>query len=69
MKSRVFELPVKGWPYHLEICTSEDGILLRPKRRARAGWSTAFKRAAEKNDDLAEVRNLPTKFEAEEWEW
>ena len=56
------------WPYGLIVEQSDEGILLRPNRKAREGWSKAFKRK-KTLDDLAEIRSVQNEFDAHEWKW
>ncbi len=63
------ELALKRWPYGLEVHPSAHGLLLRPRRKARASWSKGFRRSRRYHDDLASVRQLSNEFDAKEWEW
>jgi hypothetical protein len=69
MKTATLELGVNCWPYALEVQPSKNGLLLRPRRKARAGWTQAFRRSRPQPDDLASFRELPNKFDEKEWEW
>lgn len=55
----------------VELLPQADGLLLRPIRRARAGWSEQFARmAAEGDDQLLDAETMPsTSFDNEEWQW
>jgi hypothetical protein len=68
MKTMTVDLPLNRWPYGLELQPSANGLLLRPRRKARAHWSKAFRRRST-NDDLSSVRRLTNDFDAGEWEW
>jgi hypothetical protein len=67
MKTAI-ELALKRWPYGLEVHPSANGLLLRPRRKARANWSKGFRRSRG-HDDLASVRQFSNEFDAKEWEW
>jgi len=69
MKTTVFELALPRWPYGRELRPSRDGLLLRPRRRARANWAKAFRRPPSSDDDLAATRRLTNEFDRKEWEW
>jgi len=69
MKTTVFELALPRWPYGLELQPSGDGLLLHPRRRARANWAKAFRRPLRSADDLAATRRLTNEFDRKEWEW
>ncbi|MFI5379175.1 MAG: hypothetical protein ACHRHE_07760 [Tepidisphaerales bacterium] len=69
MKPATVELAVKTWPYGLEIRPAANGVLLTPRRKARAGWSKAFGRSRARKDELAPARQISNAFDAKEWEW
>lgn len=69
MKSSVLELALHRWPYGLELQPSPNGLLLRPRRKARAHWPKAFRRPRHPADDLAATRQLTNDFDHKEWEW
>ena len=69
MKTSVLELALHRWPYGLELQPSANGLLLRPRRKARANWSKAFRCPQPAKDDLAATRRLTNEFDAKEWEW
>lgn len=69
MKTMALELPLNRWPYGLEVQTSDNGLLLRPRRKARAHWNKTFRRPRLPQDDLTSVRQLTNEFDAKEWEW
>jgi antitoxin MazE len=54
----------------VELEVGKEGILIRPLRRARAGWSEQFKVMAERGDD-ALLDDVPqaTIWDDQEWEW
>jgi hypothetical protein len=69
MKSAALEVGVNWWPYALEVQPSKNGLLLRPRRKARAGWALAFRRSSPLPDNLAPLCELPNKFDSKEWQW
>lgn len=69
MKTTALKLPLSRWPYGLEVRVLPNGILLRPRRKARVHWNKSFRRALPPEDDLAPIRQLTNKFDAKEWEW
>lgn len=69
MKTLALKLALPHWPYGLELESSANGLLLRPKRKARANWSKAFGRPGPKQDDLAATRQFTNEFDAKEWQW
>ncbi len=55
----------------VELETRGRAIILRPVRRARAGWDEAFRRMAEACDDaIIDAGRWPsTRWDREEWTW
>lgn len=59
-----------SWPYGLEVQTTSEGLLLKPRRKPREGWAKAFRHPTKSpTDDLAEMRHVRNKFDTEEWKW
>ena len=69
MKTMAIELALNRWPYGLELRSSAKGLLLRPRRKARANWTRSFRRPRPVSDDLAATRQLANEFDAKGWEW
>jgi hypothetical protein len=69
MKTVTFKMGVNWWPYALEVYPSKNGLLLRPRRKARAGWARAFHQTRPPTDDLTSFRDLSNKFDLKEWKW
>jgi hypothetical protein len=69
MKTRVFELALNRWPYGLELQPSANGLLLRPRRKARTNWSKSFRPVRPVSDGLSTTRQLANEFDAKEWQW
>jgi hypothetical protein len=56
-------------PYGLEIASTPEGLLLKPRRKPREGWAKAFRSTKSRKDELEELRTAPNKFDEEEWQW
>lgn len=69
MKTTAIELVLNRWPYGLEVQPSANGLLLRPRRKARANWSKTFRRPRLTSDDLASARRITNEFDVKEWKW
>lgn len=69
MKTMAIELALNRWPYGLELQLSANGLLFRPRRKARANWSKSFRRPRLAQDDLAATRQLANEFDAKDWQW
>jgi hypothetical protein len=69
--AKTIAVPASGyWPFGLEIEPTRAGLLLRPARKPREGWSKAFKSAAGGDDgDLRMLRSSANDFDRTEWEW
>ncbi len=53
----------------VELVVEVDGLKLRPRRRARAGWERAFALLAAPKKDRAWLAADLSRWEREEWEW
>ena len=69
MKTMDVELTLHRWPYSLEVQTSRNSLVLRPRQKARANWAKAFRRSLRSADDLAATRDLTNEFDRKEWKW
>ena len=69
VKTTANELALNRWHYGLELRPSANGLLLRPRRKARADWAKTFRRPHLAKDELAEVRQPANEFDAKEWKW
>ena len=69
MKTSVLELVLNRWPYGLEVQPSADGLLLRPRQKARANWVKLFRTPRPDSDGLAAARQVTNEFDAKEWQW
>jgi antitoxin MazE len=54
----------------VEIRANNDTLVIRPARKARAGWGAKFREMARRGDDclLDDVVGL-SKWDEDEWEW
>jgi hypothetical protein len=69
MKSAAIEMALNHWPYGLEVQPSAKGLLLRPRRKARAQWTKGFRHPRSAKDDLASTRQFNNNFDVKKWEW
>jgi antitoxin MazE len=44
-------------------------LILHNPRKPRQGWEEAFAAASKQGKDIPLDREVPTKFDLEEWEW
>jgi len=51
----------------LELCNA--GILIRPAKKTRENWDTAFRQMAENNDDELIDEFMQTNYAKEKWRW
>ena len=51
----------------LEVC--DEGILIRPAKRTRKDWDSAFRKMAENNDDELAREKPQTNYAKEKWRW
>lgn len=60
-----------GLSGEVELEVKEEGLLLRPGRRPREGWDTAFHAMAERGDDaLLDAEAVSTSgWDEDEWLW
>lgn len=69
MKTTDTALTLHRWPYGLEVQALRNGLMLRPRQKARANWAKAFRRPLRSSDDLAATRDLTNQFDRKEWQW
>jgi hypothetical protein len=69
VKTTDAELALHRWPYGLELWTSHNGLVLRPRQKARTNWAKAFRNPRRLSDDLAATRDLKNEFDRKEWKW
>ena len=54
----------------LEITADEDGVRIRPSRRARQGWERAIAEMDQAGDDADLLAGLgASTFDKTEWDW
>jgi len=55
----------------VEIDVERNALVIRPVRRARAGWDDAFARMARRGDDRPmDITEAPTtRWDEDEWRW
>jgi hypothetical protein len=68
MKTAFSEIALNRWPYGLELQPSANGLLLRPRQKARAHRAKSFRHPRPASDDLAATRQLTNEFDAKEWQ-
>jgi hypothetical protein len=69
MSTASFKVETIHWPYGLEVIPVDGGLLLRPKKKARAGWTKLFQKGRAQRDELAELSALQNKFDNGQWQW
>ena len=69
MKGTALEIALYRWPYGLEVKSSTDGLVVRPRRKARENWAKRFRRPTGSSDDLGATRSVINEFDRKEWEW
>jgi antitoxin MazE len=55
----------------VELSVQDDALIIRPAKRARAGWTAAFQEMARRGDD-APLDDAPpslSSWDEDEWEW
>jgi hypothetical protein len=62
------KLEVTHWPYGLSVEVVDGGLLLRPRRKARAGWTSRL-RKMQVAGDLKDIRQIQNEFDKTGWEW
>lgn len=60
-----------GLDGEVEIRAERNSLVIRPVKRARAGWAAAFREMARRGDDALLDSPLPTlsSWDEDEWEW
>jgi len=55
----------------VEISVKDGSLIIKPARKARAGWATAFKEMAKRGDDALVDEGAPplSRWDEDEWEW
>ena len=66
-KPLIAQAGIKG---EVEITVEENRLVISSAEPPRAGWAEAFRRMAEKGDDVLLDRDaIRTAWDEEEWEW
>jgi antitoxin MazE len=59
-----------GLAGEVEISAQDDALVIRPGRKPRAGWATAFRTMVQRGDDaLSDEAPSLSSWDEEEWEW
>jgi antitoxin MazE len=60
-----------GLSGEVEISAEDDALVIRPVKKPRAGWATAFQQMAQRGDDalLDDVAPSLSDWDEGEWEW
>ncbi|HET6572214.1 MAG TPA: AbrB/MazE/SpoVT family DNA-binding domain-containing protein [Fimbriiglobus sp.] len=60
-----------GLSGEVEISAEDDALVIRPAKKPRAGWATAFQQMALRGDDalLDDVPPSLSGWDEDEWEW
>jgi antitoxin MazE len=66
-----FLLEQTGLKGEVEITAQDDSVVIRPLKRPREDWDTAFQEMAQRGDDALLDDAAPTlsSWDEEEWEW
>lgn len=64
-------LKESGLQGEVEVHIEGDSLVIRPLKKARAGWAEAFREMARQGDDRLLDPDGPslTSWDEEEWEW
>ena len=62
-------LAISGIENDVEIAVTKGGIIIRPAKKARQGWSKHFEAMACYGDDLLLNDRIPTEWDEADWEW
>ncbi|MCC6421587.1 MAG: AbrB/MazE/SpoVT family DNA-binding domain-containing protein [Gemmataceae bacterium] len=60
-----------GLSGEVEISAEDDALVIRPVKKPRASWATAFQKMAQRGDDalLDDVAPSLSEWDEGEWEW
>ncbi len=55
----------------VEISVRDDALIIRPAKKARAGWAAAFREMGRRGDDalLDDAAPSLSSWDEDEWEW
>lgn len=51
------------------LSVKDDALVVRPKRKLREGWDSAFKRGSLRDEPLLLPDDLKNEFDEKEWTW
>jgi hypothetical protein len=61
---------VPAYPFGVEVLSTREGLLLKPRRQPRERWSAAFRDSQNAGlDELAETRRSRNEFDEKAWQW
>jgi antitoxin MazE len=56
--------------YQVELESKPGMLIVRPAKKARAGWAEAFEKMAERGDDVPPDPGFPdTRWSRKDWRW
>jgi antitoxin MazE len=60
-----------GLPDEVEVSVQDGALIIRPAKKARAGWDAAFREMARRGDDtlLDDAPPSLSSWDEDEWEW
>ena len=60
-----------GLSGEVEISAEDDALVIRPARKPRASWATAFQRMAQRGEDALVDDVVPSlsAWDEDEWQW
>jgi antitoxin MazE len=58
-----------GFEEKVSLSVSRGAVVIRPHRKARAGWSAAFREMRNHGDDVLLDSETGTAFDRSEWRW
>jgi antitoxin MazE len=64
-------LEQSGLSGEVEISAEDDGLVIRPAKRPRAGWAAAFQEMGQRGDDalLDDAAPSLSAWDEGEWQW
>ena len=58
-----------GLAEEAELEVRDGEIVISPPKQARVGWAAAAQALANRHEDELLDRQVPTRFDKQEWEW
>lgn len=62
-------LEESGITAEVDIELHPDGLVLKNAKKPRAGWDEAFRKAADSEDDTADLAMTLNDFDKKDWQW